>query len=143
VPGDAVDVWTRPAGGRVWSKAASLTAAASTAWSVRLRFRQDTTWRATSASGTSPTFTTVVVPTIHAPARTTRGALVHLYGSAPPGRTLTLYRQVVGSTAWAALRRLPVTSAGGWSTWRRPTRSLRFRVVSGARPSRVVTVVVR
>jgi hypothetical protein len=142
VPGDKVTVMTRPVGSRTWSRAGTVTASAARTWSLVLRFTRDTVWRATSASGTSPTRKTVIAPTIHAPSRVAVRGLVHLSGVALPGHTLTLYRQVVGTTTWAVVRRLGVSRTGAWSNWRRQSRSLRFYVVSNAQRSRTVTVTV-
>ncbi|HMC71489.1 MAG TPA: hypothetical protein VKJ07_20195, partial [Mycobacteriales bacterium] len=81
VPGDVVTLWTRPATGGAWSRAASSTSNASTgAFNTGFTLLRDTLWRVTSATGTSAARSVVVRPTLAAPTRAKRAAMVYLSG---------------------------------------------------------------
>jgi len=146
VPGDVVTVWTAPAGTPIgsagWVRRGSATAAADDTWSFRLRFARDTAWRVTSASGASAVGSTVVVPTISAPAHVVSRALAVIGGRAIPGQTVTLYRRVEGSATWAVSATRTVAADGAWSVRRHPSRSAAYRAESHGQTSRTVTVAV-
>jgi hypothetical protein len=146
VPGDVVTVWTAPAGTPAgspgWVQRGTVTAAADDTWSFPLRFSRDTAWRATSTSGTSEIGSTVVVPTVSAPAHVVAGALAVVAGRAVPGQSLTLYRQLSGTTTWAVDATVTVAADGTWSVRRHPRRSVSYRAVSNGQTSRTVSVTV-
>jgi uncharacterized protein with LGFP repeats len=146
VPGDVVTVWTAPAGtpgdSTRWVRRGTTTAAADDTWSFRLRFSKDTAWRVTSASGASAVGTTVVVPTISAPAHVVSRALAVIGGRAIPGQTVTLYRRVEGSASWVPSATKTVAADGTWSVRRHPRRSAAYRAESHGQTSRTVTVAV-
>jgi hypothetical protein len=144
VPGDVVTVWTAPAGTRPgsskWVKRGTVTAAADDTWAMALRFRKDTAWRVTSASGASAVGSTVIVPTISAPAHVVSRALAVIGGRAIPGQALTLYRQVSGSATWAPSATVTVADDGTWSVRRHPRTSASYRAVSHRQTSRTILV---
>jgi hypothetical protein len=96
----------------------------------------------TSKSGHSPVATTVIIPTINAPASTTAGSAVTFSGRAIPGQSLTLYRRWPGSTTWTAVRTVTVAADGSWSARRWPKHSAVWRAASHGQTSRSVTVTV-
>jgi hypothetical protein len=146
VPGDVVTLWTAPAGTAAgsnrWVQRRTVTAGSDDTWSLRLRFNRDTAWRATSASGASGIGTTVVVPTIAAPAHVVARSLTVISGRALPGETLTLYRQRSGSTTWAVAATVTVAPDGTWTVRRHLRRSASFRAISHGQTSRTVSVTV-
>ena len=146
VPGDTVTVWTAPpgtpGGSTRWVARGTATASSDKSWSLSLRFTKDTSWRVTSPSGASAIGTTIVVPTIYAPARAVARSAVDVHGRAIPGRQLTLYRRVAGSTDWSVVKTLTVPADGRWSVRLHPRRSLDLRAVSGGHGSRTITVAV-
>jgi hypothetical protein len=142
VPGDVVTVWTAPAGSSRWVQRGTVTAGADDTWSFPLRFSRDTAWRVSSASGTSQSGTTVVVPSISAPARVVAHALAVIAGRAIPGQSLTLYRQLSGTTTWTVDATVTVAADGTWSVRRHPRRSVSYRAISHGQTSRAVSVAV-
>jgi hypothetical protein len=146
VPGDVVTVWTARAGATAdstrWVKRGTVTAAADDTWSLSLRINRDTAWRVSSPSGTSTIGTTVVAPTIHAPAHVVARALAVISGRAIPGQTVTVYRRVSGSTTWTVDTTQTAAADGTWSVGRHPRRSVDYRAVSHQQTSRTVSVAV-
>ena len=146
VPGDVVTIWAAPAGTPAtstrWAKAGTATAAADDTWSFTLRINRDTAWRVTSPSGTSAVGTTVVVPTIHAPAHVVARALAVISGRAIPGQAVTLYHRISGSTVWAADATLKAAADGTWSVRRHPRSARDYRAVSHGQTSRTISLTV-
>jgi hypothetical protein len=144
VPGDVVTVWTAPAGTAAgssrWHQRGTVTATADDTWSLSLRFKRDTAWRATSASGASSVGTTVVVPTIKAPEHVVSRSLAVISGRAIPGETLTLYRRAAGATTWKVSATRTVAADGTWKARRHPRRSASYRAVSHGQTSRTLSV---
>jgi len=82
----------------------------------------------------------VIVPSIAAPAHVVSRALAVIGGRAIPGQTVTLWRQVSGSTTWAVAVTVTAADDGSWSVRRHPRRSASYRAVSHAQTSRTVSV---
>jgi hypothetical protein len=143
VPGDIVRIWTAPAGSTSWRSLGTARAAADASWSFPIRFTRDTAWRVTSPSGTSATGTSVVVPTIHAPASAAPHALVVVHGLGIPGSRLTLYRRATATSPWTSSGTVVIAANGTWTVNRHPRHPVSFRAVSHGQTSRTVSVSVQ
>jgi hypothetical protein len=140
VPGDVVTVWTAPAGTTTWTRLGRVRAAADDSWSLAAAFTVDTTWRATSPSGTSASGSTWIVPTIRAPSSVAAGSVAVVHGTALPGQSLTLSRRAAGSSAWLPVRTLTVAADGTWRVRCHPAGTMSYRATSHGQQSRVATV---
>jgi hypothetical protein len=141
VPGDRVNVWTRPATGGSWWRAASVTSDASTgAFTARFTLVRDTVWKVTSRTGTSAVHTVVVRPTLAGPSRAKRGAMVYLSGWALPRHKVVLYRRALGTSTGRYYGAVWARSTGRWYAHFRLTHPLQVIATSHRHWSRILTI---
>ena len=141
VPGDVVTLWTRPATGGAWSRAASSTSNASTgAFNTGFTLLRDTLWRVTSATGTSAARSVVVRPTLAAPTRAKRAAMVYLSGWALPGQKVAIYRRSLGTARWHYYGAVTARSGGRWYAHFRLTHPMNVLVGSHGHWSGVASI---
>ena len=141
VPGDVVTVWTKPASGGSWTRAASATSNASTgAFNTAFTLLRDTLWRVASPTGTSADRTAVVRPTLAGPTRARAGSMVYFSGWAVPGQKVAIYRRSIGTAKWRYFATVTTGSGGRWYRHFRLTHPMNILVGSHGHWSSVLTV---
>jgi hypothetical protein len=141
VPGDAVTLWTAPAGGGSWTRVSSVATNATTgAYSRSFTLVRDTVWKVTSPTGTTATRTTVVRPSLRGPTRAKAGTVVYISGYALPGRRVALYRRPLGTTTWHYFTTVTATSTGHWTSHFRLTHAVSVIVGSHGHWSPVLRI---
>jgi hypothetical protein len=114
-PGSAVTVLQAPVGSTAFAPVASLVADAAGAFSWSYPGTAAEQTYAQVAANVSPTISTVIGPGVIGPAVAVPGSLVTLVGTAPPGSTVQVFRQVPPAAPFISAT---VTAAvdGSWST---------------------------
>lgn len=144
VPGDVVTLYTHPAGATTFVKTATTTAAATTgAFAMSLALRHDLVWKVTSASGSTPTATIVVVPTLRAPSSVVRRTVVTLTGTGIPGQKVVVYQRFHRSSVRMLIGTLTISSTGRWALARRVDHASDFWCVSHGQTSHTASVSTR